>query len=1733
MSPMRKLLLASAAWTALAAAAFANPLGPQVVGGSATVQGQGTSTVTVTQSTERAIINWNSFNIGAGELTRFIQPGSSSVTLNRVTGGLGPSAIDGTLTANGRIFLVNPDGVMFGSNAVINTAGFLATTSDIKNSDFMAGQYRFGIPGRPDASVVNQGIITATNGGFAALVAPGVRNAGTITANLGSVSLSSGNTFTLDFYGDKLITLAPGDSIAAQVKDVATGLPLGALVKNEGRLKADGGKVELTSVAARQVVDAVINNTGVIEANTIGTRNGMIVLGAATAATKPEGAPTQRVKVSGSLSAAGKNAGTKGGTVQITGESIELAGASVSVAGDTGGGTALIGGDVGGGRGNALVAAKLPQAALQAWSVPTAGSVTVDATTRIDASATTSGNGGKVVVWADGTTQFAGTISARGGADGGNGGFAEVSGHKLLSFTGTVDLRAVKGLPGTLLLDPADYYITDIEGIAPPGASVITNVALQNQLALGDVVIMTDNAASPAGQNGDIFVNASISWGSGNDLRLVAYRNIVIGDGVTISATSPSYLLLAAGLSVVGTTPTPTGVGTVVFNGTGKVDFSQSGGGFIDIAYNPTGGYANPTDFSANVIPYVHGECQQCFSFAPQMWVTNVTDLQNISQNLAGTYVLGNIDASATANWNNGAGFVPIGSIDAPFTGRIYGAGDLYGDAPVRISNLTINSSASHVGLFGVVGVENNYYNTLTFVENINLTNASITATSANATVGGIAGLNRGLIFSSSVSGVINASQAAGVLVGGLVGDNAGSIMSSHASASVSGGANAAAGGLVGRSNSVIGDSYASGPVQGGGFSSVGGLVGHNLGFINNAYALGTVTGTGPGASAGGLVGINEGYVSQTYATGLVTVMGQNALAGGLIGANNGFVSSSYWDTQTTGRASAAGSGDADGMTGLTSAQARSTASYNAFDFESTWYMVDGVTRPFLTSEWSQVITNAHQLQLVRMDPSANYLLANTIDLGPALANASEMWGGPGFAPLSTGQDPFTGFFAGQGHSILNLTMHSTSSYTGLFGYIGSDGTVSGLNLVNANVNGRERDGSGWVGTLAGLNAGTIELSSATGQATSGTSYDIGGLVGRNDGTISRSFANVTTIGGNNSAIGGLAGASSGTIFQSYAIGPVQAGPGSAAGGLVGIAGGGTITQSYATGLVTAPDASTGGLVAWAGATITDSYWDTQTTGQGTSGGGSPLTTQQFQASLPPGFDPQVWLIDPGQTYPFLPVGGVPSPLPYEPGTTPPPPLPPSTFQVTLLPTNFTAPNPPAPPNNDPLFNSQDPPPQGSGAGGGAGGNQGGGSGNNPNVRNGPPPGNGIGRTQNEQRFSGVPPLNENRFVPNEVIIQIANEVSPEQVQELARELGVTIIGSQGIGTGGRTAFRLLLPAGIDLRDIIRRLEQKNIVASAGPNYVFTFAQSPAPSTEIETTSSVTTTPDLPPTRALGQYIIGKLKLDTVHRRVRGENILVAVIDSAVDRRHPDLAGAVVEQFSPGRNDNAAPHAHGTGMTGAIASQRQLVGTAPGVKILSVDAFSGNQGTTFQIIKGLEHAIERKARIVNMSFAGPRDLMLERTLKTAYDKGMVLIAAAGNAGPKSPPLYPAADPHVIAVTATDAEDKVFTNANRGRHVAVAAPGVDILALAPDGGYQLTTGTSVATAHVSGIAALLLARRPTLTPDDVRYILTSSAKVLGRGRNDNTGYGLVDPERALEAVERPANGRSVGLETRQR
>src|SRR6266446_1352999 len=377
-----------------------------------------------------------------------------------------------------------------------------------------------------------------------------------------------------------------------------------------------------------------------------------------------------------------------------------------------------------------------------------------------------------------------------------------------------------------------------------------------------------------------------------------------------------------------------------------------------------------------------------------------------------------------------------------------------------------------------------------------------------------------------------------------------------------------------------------------------------------------------------------------------------------------------------------------------------------------------------------------------------------------------------------------------------------------------------------------------------------------------------------------------------------------------------------------------------------------------------------------------------------------------------------------------------------------------------------------------------------------------------EAGFTGVPPRGETRFVSNEMVVHVGAEVSPQALDAAARRLGLTPIGSQDLAlSGGRLVhFRV---ANGQVADAVRMLEAEKI-GIAQPNYVFQLQQDAHAAAP-------------PPNGDPAQYVIDKLHLHDAHGIASGSNIAVAVIDSLVDAAHPDLAGSIAGQFDAVAATNK-PDEHGTGMTGAIAAHRRLLGVAPRARILAIHAFSPDaqhpqQATTQNIVAGIDWAIAKGARIINMSFAGPYDPLLQLALKKARDKGVVLIAAAGNMGPQSPPLYPAADENVIAVTAVDESDKLMPQANQGAHVALAAPGVNVLEAAPRASYNFTTGTSVAAAHVSGVAALIIERNPAIGPAALEDVLFSTARDLGApGRDPMFGYGLVDPYRALNALE---------------
>ena len=479
---------------------FALPKDPTVQSGSLTIDTISPDKMSIYQDTQKAIIDWNNFNIDTNEHVDF-QLSQGGVTLNRITGN-DPSSILGKLSSNGDLWVVNPNGIFFGKNSQVDVRGLVATTSNITNSNFLNNNYKFDIPSSFSNSIVNQGTITAAEGGLVALVAPGVQNLGVINARLGKVSLSSGKTFTLDLYGDQLINLGLDSKILNQVTGI-NGDTLSSLVKNSGRIFADGGVVRLDVNAAQDIVDHVINMDGVIQARSVIKKNGKIIL---------MGGDEGHVNISGMIDASGYNSGETGGEVNILGNLVGLYGTGfIDISGDSGGGALLFGGDYQG-----------------SGAVPKAMESYIGPNTKIFADAVSYGDGGKTIFWADRRMLFHGIVKGRGGKYFGDGGFVEVSGKEELFFDGSVDTSAANGKTGTLLLDPDTITVSNGSGAtSASGATTLTTIyenTLESIGATTNIILQADEEIIIQNLSDD---NLSLKQGNGNTVTFKTIKNSI------------------------------------------------------------------------------------------------------------------------------------------------------------------------------------------------------------------------------------------------------------------------------------------------------------------------------------------------------------------------------------------------------------------------------------------------------------------------------------------------------------------------------------------------------------------------------------------------------------------------------------------------------------------------------------------------------------------------------------------------------------------------------------------------------------------------------------------------------------------------------------------------------------------------------------------------------------------------------------------------------------------------------------------------------------------------------------------------------------------------------------------------------------------------------------------------------------------------------------------------------
>ncbi|EKQ0893840.1 filamentous hemagglutinin N-terminal domain-containing protein, partial [Salmonella enterica] len=550
LSPFRKLLgtltplalLTGLIISLFPGMALANPdlpTGGQIVGGQGSISTSGNQ-MTIHQQTQNMATNWHSFDIGKNNTVQFVQPDSSSVALNRVTGGSG-SQIMGTLKANGQVFILNPNGVLFGKDARVNVAGLVASTKNINTADFMKGQYTLSGSGNPGAQVVNQGSLTTSKGGYIVLAGERVSNSGTVTTPGGKTVLAAGKTVTLQLDNGGLTSVSVNGSV------------VNALVENRGLISATDGRVYLTAKGQDMLLNTVVNNSGTIEAKGLASRGGEIVL---------NGGDSGVVSQTGTLLADSHTG--QGGKITLEGQNIHLAGNSLtSATGKTGGGEAYVGGGWQG----------------KDSRIKNASKVVMDKTATIDVSATDAGNGGTAVLWSDDYTNFRGVVLAKGGTQSGNGGRVETSSYKNLQAFGDVETSARAGKGGEWLLDPTNVTIVsasdntnvtennaDNDHMFSPSVSgaKVSAGKISEQLNNGANVTIQTSGVDTEGQQGNITIadNVNITKSSGTGdatLTLLADKNIQVGsasDGnkstnISISSTSGKLnLKLLAGKTV-------------------------------------------------------------------------------------------------------------------------------------------------------------------------------------------------------------------------------------------------------------------------------------------------------------------------------------------------------------------------------------------------------------------------------------------------------------------------------------------------------------------------------------------------------------------------------------------------------------------------------------------------------------------------------------------------------------------------------------------------------------------------------------------------------------------------------------------------------------------------------------------------------------------------------------------------------------------------------------------------------------------------------------------------------------------------------------------------------------------------------------------------------------------------------------------------------------------------------
>ncbi len=364
-------------------------------------------------------------------------------------------------------------------------------------------------------------------------------------------------------------------------------------------------------------------------------------------------------------------------------------------------------------------------------------------------------------------------------------------------------------------------------------------------------------------------------------------------------------------------------------------------------------------------------------------------------------------------------------------------------------------------------------------------------------------------------------------------------------------------------------------------------------------------------------------------------------------------------------------------------------------------------------------------------------------------------------------------------------------------------------------------------------------------------------------------------------------------------------------------------------------------------------------------------------------------------------------------------------------------------------------------------------------------------------------PVASGDAVPDEVVAMINGDGT--NIDAIATQNGLSVRSRRRSALLGGVIVRFGINDGRSPTAVTTILQANGAIDTPGPNHLYRLQGTASQPSQFEQ----------------ARYAPRKIGWPTKGSTLTGKNIVIGVIDTAIDPDHPDLKGAVLETYDALPDQPVNNRRHGTAVAGLLAGRSMILGVAPQARLLVARAFdvpvknAKASATTYQILEALDWTIEKGAHIINMSFTGPRNYLMSKALSAAAKRNIVLIAAAGNNGPKAPPAFPAAEQSVLAVTATDVDDRIYANANVGGYVFVAAPGVDVLTAAPDQGVDMVSGTSFAAPFLSGLAALMLEQNKALTPRQFARTIALTSSDLGQpGRDHVFGVGLANLPKAL-------------------